>query len=263
MSTTTPGTDAATTGPRTRHQPVDGSVHEPAPETTREATHEAADLRRLGLVGGGVALLASAALMWVGNLTSPEQTAPDDAGYLASLARDTTLSAVSALAYHWSWTLLAFGLVASMLLVRRRRGRALVAWGAVLGAVGAVSMSGLLLSDWFGMAAVEVVGTDAAVEVFRAATGEPLVAVLWSLPAKVLGLLGPVLLLAGLARAGVLGWWTVPVAVLGVVAPALAFGLPFFALVSVLLQAPVVALGLRLVARGRTGRDARDLLPAS
>src|SRR3954452_12238448 len=84
-----------------------------------------APVRPTGLlrVAGGAALVAGPVLFSLGMLTCPPQASMADADYIASLARDTTLTQVSALFLHYANIAIGLGLLAAPTLVRGRRGR--------------------------------------------------------------------------------------------------------------------------------------------
>ncbi len=193
--------------------------HDPGPGTA------APSLRRPVQLIAGVALLATPLLVVGGILTSPPQQSRSTADYIESLARDPWLSSVSATLLHYGWIALAFGLVVAMGLVRGRRGRVLTLVGGVLGGFSAVQMSGLMLNDYFlvalgnHLASAEAVGVADAMMLH----GDVL-STLWWQSAKAAILL-PVLLYAGLARAGVIPWWSVPLSLFPMVAPYVVMGL--------------------------------------
>ena len=194
----------------------------------------------------GVALTAFPLLFAAGMLFSPPQTAEGDAGYIASLAADPVTSIVSANLLHYSWVALALGVMGLIGLVGRR-GRAWVAITAVLVAFGAVQMSGLLLSDWFLIAAGNTLSMDQALALDGVAK-EASVGV-WLITAQVLTMLGIPALTLGLARARVVSWWIAPL-------PLLAFIVPMFnlgavaAIAFVPLMAPVIVAGIKLSRSG-------------
>jgi hypothetical protein len=95
--------------------------------------------------------------------------------------------------------------------------------GAIATAVGFGNVSGMVLSDWWNASAGRVLTSEQAVEVFRGVKEAPLLP-LWD-GTELFSLVGPLLVLAGLARAGVLGWWTMALLVGGVVG-LMAFGRP-------------------------------------
>ncbi len=201
-------------------------------------------------LGGGV-LLTVPLLMTGAVLTSPSAKDDTAAGYIESLAKDSTLTALSAGLFHYAWIAIAFGALAAATLVPGRRGRALTAVGAVASAFGGMQFSGLLFSDWFLDAAGSTVPMTDAVAIFTAVTEDPWVST-WLLSAKVFGLLGLPVLLAGLARAGVIGWWTVPVILLPMVVTgmlAAVVGGVVAGLAGLLFWAPLALVGLRLIRR--------------
>ena len=135
--------------------------------------------------------------------------------------------------------------------MRGPRGRALTALGVLGTMIGAIQMSGLLFADWINAAAPNVVGLDTAVQLFGAVNSGASMAV-WLQSGIVLGLAAPALLMAGLARNGVVGWWAVPVAALPMVVGPMAgafLGAVGGSLVALALYAPLVLVGARLLRR--------------
>jgi hypothetical protein len=200
---------------------------------------------------GGLASVVAPLLFVAGAATSPPQASGSTEDYIASLAEDPTLTAISANLFHYSWVLFAFAALASIGLVRGRRGRALTTVGAVAGAFGAIQFTGLLLNDWFFQAIGNELPMDQALEVAAASGDASTVA--WMMTAKICGLLGFPLLYAGLARAGVISWWLVPMSLL----PMVAFGVvggPLGIVAAAVLYAPSYVVGWRLVQRARVAR---------
>jgi hypothetical protein len=183
--------------------------------------------------------------------TSPPQESMADADYIASLARDTTMTQVSALALHYGNLAIALGVLAAPSLVRRARGAWLTVIGVLLTTIGFANVSGMVLSDWWNASAGRTLTSEQAVEVFR---GVKEASMLWMWDGtELFSLIGPVLLLVGLARAGVLGWWTIAL-FLGGVAGLMAFGAgsPVVVAVMVLVGfSPFALIGLRLLQRSR------------
>lgn len=190
------------------------------PTTTRNdaGTHEGTERgtdrggsRVLPLIGAA-SLALSPLLLAGGAVTSPPQESDSSADYIASLAADPFLTSLSANFFHYAWVATAVGLVAALTLVRGRRGRALTTVGGIVGVFGSIQMSGLLFNDWFLSALGRELSIDRAVEVWDT-MGDPSVT-FWLLSSQVGGLLGPVIVFAGLARAGVLSGWLAPLALL-------------------------------------------------
>ena len=200
---------------------------------------------------GGIASVAAPLLFLAGAATSPPQDSGSTEDYIASLAQDPTLTAVSANLFHYSWVLFAFAALAAIGLVRGSRGRAMTTVGGIGAAFGAIQFTGLLLNDWFFQAIGNELPMDQALQV-AAASGDGSTAV-WMITAKVCGLLGFPLLYAGLARAGVISWWLVPMSLL----PMVAFGMlggPLGIAAATVLYAPSYVVGWRLVQRARMAR---------
>jgi hypothetical protein len=206
-------------------------------------------------VAAAVALLAGPVLWALGMATSPQQASMADADYISSLTRDTTMTQVSALFLHYGNLAIALGILAAPTLVRGRKGRLLAVVGAIATAIGFANVSGMVLSDWWNASAGTHLPMDQAVEVFRGFKQGSLLP-FWD-GTEPLSLLGPVLLLAGLARAGVWGWWTIGLMLAGV-AGLMVFGAtaPLVAAATVLVGfSPFALVGVRLLQRSRLARD--------
>lgn len=163
------------------------------------------------------AALTAGTVFWAaGMFTSPEQASMADADYVSSLARDLTLTQVSALFLHYGNLFIGLGILAAPSLVRGRRGSRLVPIGALLTAIGFTNVSGMILSDWWNAAIGTNLPIDKAAEIFGVFKSSSLLWV-WD-STEMLSLLGPLLLFAGLARAGVLGWYTLALFVGGFLA---------------------------------------------
>ena len=114
-----------------------------------------------------------------------------------------------------------------------------------------VNVSGLILSDWWNAAVGTLLEPKEAEAVFAHVKGSSMLG-LWA-GTEVLMIVGSIMVLAGLARAGVLGWWTIGLFVVGVGAMfALGGILPLAAAFAVLVGfGPYALIGLRLVQRYR------------
>ncbi|MGY2081547.1 hypothetical protein [Modestobacter sp. SYSU DS0657] len=206
--------------------------------------------RVLSRLAGG-ALPAGVAAFAAGILTSPIAEGDDRASYLESLGRDPALTQLSAVLLHHGNLLLGVGVLALPLLVRGRRGWLVSLVGAVLSALGLLSTSGALFTDWFHMEMARALPLDQAVGISERVLSAPLQQLSFGLaPLLALGL--PLLVL-GLCRAGVLGWWTMACVLVGTVllpfSPAQGNVVP--AVAFVLIQLPLAVAGLRLVGRSR------------
>lgn len=199
--------------------------------------------------------LMAAPLLWAaGMLTSPEQDSMADADYISSLARDITQSEVSALFLHYGNLFIGLGILAAPTLVRGSRGALLTVVGSLLAALGFTNVSGMILSDWWNIAIGTLLPIDQAAEVFAMFKSSDLLWV-WN-GTEMLSLVGPLLLLAGLARAGVLGWYTLALLVGGVAALiVISPVMPQLTALAVLLGfSPFALVGIRLVQRLRVTR---------
>lgn len=213
-----------------------------------ERPARSAGARLLPIAGG--ALIAGSLLYVAGMATSPPQDSMANADYIAALARDEGRTALSAMLLHYGNMALALAWLAAPALVRGRRGGATTIVGALLSAIGLVSVTGMVMYDYWTGALGRALDPAAALSLFEDVSGSPAVAVAGTL--TLFGLLGPLVVYAGLARAGVTSWWLfVPaVAALGA-SMAMAFSpLPFaaFALVGAI---PAVVIGVRMIQRSR------------
>lgn len=228
----------------------DRSTAPTAPDSPAVEDARRASSRALPVVAA--AALVAGPLLWsLGMFTSPPADSMADADYIGSLTRDTTMTQVSALALHYGNLTIALGVLAAPALVRRARGAWLAVVGAVLTTIGFANVSGMVLSDWWNASAGNALPMDQAVEVFHGFKESSL---LWMWDGtEPFSLLGPLLLLAGLARAGVLGWWTIA-PFLGGVAGLMAFGAGSPVLVAVMVLigfSPFAMIGVRLLQRSR------------
>ena len=223
--------------------------------TPTAAERRGSDRSRNALpVAAGAALAAGPVLWALGMFTSPPQESMADAHYIASLARDTTMTQVSALFLHYGNLAIALGILAAPGLVRGAKGIWLALVGALATAIGFANVSGMVLSDWWNASAGRTLTSEQAVAVFRGVKEASLLP-LWD-GTELFSLVGPLLLLAGLARAGVLGWWTMALLVVGV-AGLMLFGAttPLVAAAFVLVGfSPFALIGLRLLQRSRLAR---------
>lgn len=198
-------------------------------------------------IAGG-ALIAGSLLWAAGLATSPPQDSNAAGDYIAALARDEGQTALSALLLHYGNIALGLGWLAAPVLVRGRRGRIPAVVGALMAALGLVTLAGNVLFDfWTGQIGRDLpAGT--AVSLFEAVNGSAGVAVVGTV--TLLGLLGPFVLYVALARAGVTGWWLLAPAVAAFAASAVVPFAPLphgaFALVGAV---PVVVVGLRMIGR--------------
>lgn len=225
----------------------------PIRQAERGADARRAASRAMPVIAGA-ALLAGPVLWSLGMFTSPPADSMADADYIASLARDTTITQISALFLHYGNLAIALGVVAAPALVRGLRGTWLAVVGAVLTAIGFANVSGMVFSDWWNASAGRALSSEQAVEVFR---GVKEASLLWMWDGtELFSFVGPILLLVGLARAGVLGLWTIALFI-GGVAGLMAFGAGSPVLVAAMVLigfSPFALIGLRLIQRSRLAR---------
>lgn len=220
-------------------------VRTPVPTTS--GTRSAGALL-IPLAGG--AFIAGSLLYVAGMATSPPQASMADADYIAALARDEGRTTLSAVLLHYGNMALALAWLASPVLVHGRRGRIPTVVGALTSAVGLVTVAGFVLYDYWTAAIGRELDPTTAVALFEGVSANPGVAVVGLL--TLLGLLGPLVGYAGLARAGVISWWLLAPAVLALVlSAALTFSPLTYAGFALLGAVPAVVVGLRLLHRNR------------
>ncbi|PWW21721.1 hypothetical protein JD79_00857 [Geodermatophilus normandii] len=218
----------------------------PAPAATRPV--RSAGSLMLPLAGG--ALVAGSLLYVAGLATSPPTESLADADYIASLAADEGQTALSALLLHYGNMALGLAWLAAPALVRGRRGRIPTIVGALLSAIGLVTVTGLVLYDFWTGGIGRELPADTALALFGSVQGSAGVAVVGTV--TLLGLLGPLVGYAGLARAGVISWWLlVPAVACLVASAALTFSPLLYAGFALLGAAPAVVVGVRMLQRSR------------
>ncbi|MGK5685039.1 hypothetical protein [Actinoplanes sp. URMC 104] len=198
---------------------------------------------------GGGALVAGTALFLAGMITSPAADSHSLGDYITSLARDSVLTQTSALLLHYGNLLIGTGALVLPFLVRGARGRIVTIVGALLVTLGFLNTSGAVLSDWWNMEVGRQLPLDRAVSVAQAVLDAPGLMAWKGL--QDIGLIGVVIVLAGLARAGVVRWWLVPVPLVFMAAAfAVPLSLPLLvSAVIALALAPLAAVGVLTVRR--------------
>ena len=219
-------------------------VRTPVPTT---APRSAASLL-LPIAGG--AFIAGSLLYVTGMATSPPQASMADADYIAALARDEGRTTLSAVLLHYGNMALALAWLAAPALVRGRRGRIPTVVGALMSAVGLVTVAGFVLYDHWTAAIGRELDPATAEALFESVSANPGVGVVGLL--TMFGLLGPLVGYAGLARAGVISWWLLAPAVLALaLSAALTFSPLTYAGFALLGAVPAVVVGIRLLGRTR------------
>jgi hypothetical protein len=220
------------------------------PSTTAadERPARSAAARLLPLAGG--ALIAGSLLYVTGMATSPPADSMSNADYIASLARDEGRTALSAMLLHYGNMALALAWLAAPALVRGRRGSTTTIVGALLSAVGLVTVTGYVLYDFWTGAIGRELEPAAALALFDNVASSPSQAVVGTL--TLLGLIGPLVGISGLVRAGVLSRWLLVPAVVALVASmATPFSPLLFAAYALVGAVPTVVIGLRMIQRSR------------
>ena len=234
------------------HQSASTSVPSTSPYT--HAVDERQAGSRVLRIAAGAALVAGPVLWAAGMWTSPPAAGSSDVDYITALGRDGTLTQVSALFLHYGNLVIGLGVLAAASLLRGPKGGRLTVVGALLAALGFTSVSGMLLSDWWNLSSAQTLTIEQAAEVFGDFKDSSLL-FLWN-GFELFSLLGAILLLVGLARAGVLAWWNLALFVAGFVGLIFVpLDLPKVSAVVVLVGfAPFAMIGVRLLQRAGIGR---------
>jgi len=165
--------------------------------------------RRAGLA----CLVAAPILLTVATAVDP---AVGDQEFASAIAADPGAARLHTLLLHWSWVLFVPGLLA-LLAPIQRRGRVLatIAWPAAV--LGLATFAGLTLSDYFGLAVLQVsdVATFDRVEEQVGQLGWLVAG--WQVPGMLGWALALLLTPLAAARAGHAGWWYPAAAVPGFV----------------------------------------------
>ena len=225
-----------------------------ASPTTTPSVEEPRSGSRALRIAAGAALVAGPALWAAGMWTSPPAAGTTDIDYLTSLGRDGTITQVSALFLHYGNLFIGLGVLAAASLVRGPKGSRLTVIGSLLTALGFTNVSGMLLSDWWNLSAAQNLPVEQAAKVFGGFKDSSLL-FLWN-GFEMASLLGTILLLVGLARAGVLAWWNLAIFAAGFAGLIfIPWDLPRLSAVAVLVGfSPFAMIGVRLLQRAGIGR---------
>ncbi len=172
----------------------------------------ASNFRRTAL---GLCLIAGPLLALVGGLVTPWETADTTAAYLNALADNPARAQASAVLLYFGYLLMAVGVFGMMHLLRRRA----VVLGHVAGALavwGWVSLPGMLSVDFYDLSLAAHADREAAIGISDRAGGYVGSAVM-GVPV-LLGILGLVLLVVALWRAGFVPAWVPAVLFVGTAA---------------------------------------------
>ena len=226
----------------------------PTTTTTTQPVEERQSASRVLRIAAGTALVAGPALWAAGMWTSPPAAGTTDIDYITSLGRDGTITQVSALFLHYGNLFIGLGVLAAASLVRGPKGSRLTVIGSLLTALGFTNVSGMLLSDWWNLSAAQNLPIEQAAKVFGGFKDSSLL-FLWN-GFEMASLLGTILLLVGLARAGVLAWWNLAIFVAGFAGLIfIPWDLPRLSAVAVLVGfSPFAMIGVRLFQRAGIGR---------
>ncbi|WP_164704322.1 hypothetical protein [Blastococcus litoris] len=218
------------------------------PSTTTAAERPARSAGSLLLPIAGGALIAGSLLYVAGMATSPPADSMADADYIASLARDPGQTALSALLLHYGNMALGLAWLAVPTLVRGVKGRIPTIVGALMSAIGLVTVAGFVLYDFWTGGIGRELDAGTAEALFGTVNADPGLAVVGIV--TVLGLVGPLIGYIGLARAGVTSWWlVVPVVASLAASAAMEFQPLTFAAFALVGAIPAVVVGLRIIGR--------------
>jgi hypothetical protein len=222
----------------------------PAPSASPAAapTGRSAASRLLPIAGG--ALIAGSLLYVAGMATSPPWDSPSDADYIASLARDEGRTTLSAVLLHYGNLLMGLAWLAAPALVRGRRGSVATIVGALMATLGHVTVAGFVLYDYWTAAIGRELPAGQAEDLFGIVQANPGVGAVGVV--TLFGLLGPIVAVAALARAGVVSWWLLAAPLAATAASAtLTFEPLLYAGFALVGAVPLVVVGLRMVQRRR------------
>lgn len=154
---------------------------------------------------GGLLMTASVPI-------DPPPRGPEPRGTIVAYTAAPERMDIAATILHNGFLFFGIGLLLAGFAVGRR-GRWLAVIGGLAGGIGLLNLSGAVLSDWFDAAAGRAVGIDAAVRISESGA-LPVVTAGWFVPMAIGAALGPILLIAGLARGRVAPWWALAIPVL-------------------------------------------------
>lgn len=204
-------------------------------------------------------LLGGAILTLAGFVATPWEDEQTTRAYLDALAANPSRAQVAAVLLHLGYMLLAAGAFGILALLGRDGG-----WGmrigGVLTIVGATTMPGLLITDAYDMAIAQELPRDVGVRVSEAAGELPMTALI-HLPAMLGFLLGGILLVLALWRAGVVPVAAPVLVVLGWVVPFVGFNATLFAIGGALLVAGYAIVAARLFAPVIVRREPAEAAP--
>ena len=193
MSVTLPATDHASAG--------SSAVDPPARVAVLTRAHAPAAW------GAAVLVPLGAVLALVSTVFDPHSTEPEPRGMFVAYGADPAGADIAATVLHYGFMALGLGMLLAGIAPVSRRGRVTAVIGAALSGLGFLNMSGAVVSDWYDARLAASLGVDRAMELSSQAMDMPALANGWMLPAIVGLLVGPIVLVVGLARAGSVGWW--------------------------------------------------------
>ena len=170
------------------------------------------NVRRLTVLAA-VVLVLGAALQLAGLASSHPESSPGRAAYLAASAAGPLRTQVSAFLLHYAAVGMGLGLLVAPVLVRGRRGAVLTLVGTGVASLCLVNLSGAIFVDWMHLQLGLDLPLDQGAALSDRMYAHPWLEATFGLAPLIA--VGLVLVVLGLARAGVVGWWTLPAVVLG------------------------------------------------
>jgi hypothetical protein len=198
-------------GPAPRRETVTSTLTVPAPTSRprrRPPVHTTIARAAAVLTPLGIAVAAAS------TLADPPSVGPEPRGMYVAYGADPAGVDVAVTLLHQGALLMGVGMLLAGLALAAGRGRVLAGVGGAVAALGFLDLSGAVAEDWFDAHLAAVLGPDRAILLGQQALDAPGYALGWSAPLVVGTTLGPMLLTAGLARAGLLRWWTLALPVL-------------------------------------------------
>jgi hypothetical protein len=188
------------------------------PEAASEVP-KAIGFRRRAL---GVAIVITSAVTIAGFATTVWESSTKKIDYLNSLNVHPLQSQLAAVLLHFGYMIFVPVLVVLAAMTRARRSR-ISSIGLGVGFLGAVSLPGLLVTDFYDLAIRQTLPDATAVEVSDKASSYGLAAVMM-IPTVLALMVGTVTAMLAATRARWLPWYAAPVFAVGFLAPVLLVG---------------------------------------
>lgn len=204
-------------------------------------------------------LLVGAILTFAGFVATPWEAEQTTRAYLDAMAANPGRAQVSAVLLHLGYMLIVVGAF-GILTVLGRDGGWWMRIGGVLTVVGATTMPGLLITDAYDMAIARELPRDVGVRVSDA-VGETWMAAVIHMPALIGFILGGIVLVVALWRAGIVPVAAPVLVVLGWIVPFVGYSAALFTIGGALLVAGYLVVAMRLVAPVIARREPAEAAP--